>query len=137
MEQFSGRISIEQAADRLQENQKKRVTGSNTNQTSFQQILEQTRLECVTPTNSTEELRFSKHADERLAQRSISLTAEQMQRLNEGADKAGRKGIRESLVILDNLSFIVNTKNKTVITAMDQNYEDDNIYTNIDGAVII
>jgi flagellar operon protein len=60
-----------------------------------------------------------------------------MTRLNEGTQKAGSKGIRESLVILDNLAFIVNTENRTVVTAMDSNLSDENIYTNIDGAVII
>ena len=47
------------------------------------------------------------------------------------------KGIKESLVIVDNLAFIVNTDKKTVITAIDQNSSDDNIYTNIDGAVVM
>ena len=60
-----------------------------------------------------------------------------MKRLESGIDKAGAKGIKESLVILDNYAFIVNTGNNTVITAMNQELEEDNIYTNIDGAVII
>ena len=51
--------------------------------------------------------------------------------------KASEKGIRESLVIVDSLAFIVNVPNKTVVTAMDRTESDDNIYTNIDGAVII
>jgi flagellar operon protein len=87
--------------------------------------------------NKSSELKFSKHADSRLAERNINLSDEQMERLKEGANRAGAKGIKESLVILDKYSFIVNNKNNTVITAMDQDYEDENIYTNIDGAVII
>ena len=47
------------------------------------------------------------------------------------------KGINETLVLLDDMAFIVNTKNKTVVTAMDQNMNEENIFTNIDGAVII
>ncbi|MDE6914138.1 MAG: flagellar protein, partial [Lachnospiraceae bacterium] len=58
-------------------------------------------------------------------------------RLNDGTKKAGEKGIRESLVLVDELAFIVNTKNNMVITAMDQTETDENIFTNIDGAVII
>jgi flagellar operon protein len=81
-------------------------------------------------------LKFSKHADARLADRNISLSQEQLERLEEGARRADEKGIRESLVIMDNLSFIVNVKNRTVITAMDMN-SNDNVYTNIDGAVVI
>ena len=67
----------------------------------------------------------------------IKAIEEQMTRLEEGTEKAILKGIKESLVIVDDLSFIVNTRNRTVITAMDQNNNEDNIYTNIDGAVII
>ena len=53
------------------------------------------------------------------------------------AFKAGEKGIRESLVIVDSLAFIVNVPSRTVVTAMDRTESDDNIYTNIDGAVIM
>lgn len=100
---------------------------------SFEQVLFQTQHKEV----KTGEVKFSKHADARLVERDIQLTKNQMQRLNEGTDKAGAKGIKDSLVILDNFAFIVNTRSKTVITAMDQNYEEENIYTNIDGAVIV
>lgn len=87
--------------------------------------------------NETEGVKFSKHADERLKQRNITLSSEQLSRLNEATRKADAKGIKESLIVLDNLSFIVNTGNNMVITAMEQSEETDNIYTNIDGAVII
>ena len=83
------------------------------------------------------ELKFSKHADARLAQRNITLSDEQMKRLEDGTRMAGEKGIKESLVLMDSLAFIVNTRNNTVITAMEQSSNDENIYTNIDGAVII
>ena len=82
-------------------------------------------------------MKFSKHADARLRQRDIALTDEQIKRLTEGTRKAGMKGINETLVLLDDMAFIVNTKNKTVVTAMDQNMNEENIFTNIDGAVII
>ena len=54
-----------------------------------------------------------------------------------GAAKAGAKGINESLVIVDSLAFIVNVPNQTVITAMDQTETNENVFTNIDGAVIM
>ena len=82
-------------------------------------------------------LKFSKHATQRLSQRNINLSDEQNERLETGVDKAGEKGIRESLVIVDSLAFIVNVPNRTVVTAMDRTESDDNIYTNIDGAVIM
>lgn len=82
-------------------------------------------------------LKFSKHANARLADRNIKLTTEQVARLQEGVIKAREKGIQESLVMLDNLSFIVNVKNDTVVTALDNQSSDQKIFTNIDGAVIV
>lgn len=99
---------------------------------SFQSILEQ-----KTKMSQETGLKFSKHAANRLESRNISLTDSQMQRLNEGFSKAEMKGIKDSLVLLDDLAFIVNTKSSTVITAMDQTETSENIFTNIDGAVII
>lgn len=82
------------------------------------------------------ELRFSKHALLRLSNRGLSLTDEQMTRLEEGKQKASQKGINESLVLVDDLAFIVNIKNNTVVTALDSKKAEESVYTNIDGAVI-
>ena len=79
-------------------------------------------------------LKFSKHANQRLASRNINLSDEQMARLSEGTDRARRKGINESLIMVDELAFIVNVKNNTVVTAVEGGEE--KIFTNIDGAVI-
>ena len=94
---------------------------------TFRQILEEKQAQ-------TTELRFSKHANERLASRNIRLSAEQKERLQGGVDKASQKGIRDSLVMVDNMAFIVNVTNRTVITAVGEG--DDKIFTNIDGAII-
>ncbi|MGN0131760.1 MAG: TIGR02530 family flagellar biosynthesis protein [Lachnospiraceae bacterium] len=99
---------------------------------SFQDILAQKEKE----TAADEPIKFSKHASSRLADRNIELTGSQMSRLAEGTQKAGAKGIRDSLVMVDNLAFIVNVPNHTVITALDQTQADEKIFTNIDGAVI-
>ena len=98
---------------------------------SFEEIWKQKTGETNT------ELRFSKHAANRLADRNLTLSENQLNRLTEGAKKAGEKGIRESLVMVDQLAFIVNVPNNTVITAMDQTQANENIFTNIDGAVIM
>lgn len=79
-------------------------------------------------------LRFSKHANARLASRNINLSNEQMLRLSEGTDRARQKGINESLIVVDELAFIVNVKNNMVVTAVGDS--EDKIFTNIDGAVI-
>ena len=98
--------------------------------TPFSEILNSKQI-----TDEASELKFSKHANERLASRNIDLTDEQLERLEIGAKKAGEKGINESLVMVDNLAFIVNVKNNTVITAV--NDGEDKVFTNIDGAVIM
>jgi flagellar operon protein len=74
---------------------------------------------------------------QRLESRNISLSEEQSERLENGVKKAGDKGINESLVMIDSLAFIVNVPNKTVVTAMDQTETQSNVFTNIDGAVIV
>lgn len=124
-------MSIEQAQDAyLQDAKKVNRQSSVSNQTSFRQVLEQV-------SNRNDTVSFSRHANERLSSRNIRLNEEQMQRLNEGVKQAKEKSIQESLVMMDNIAFIVNVKNNTVITAMDQNTNDSNVFTNIDGAVIV
>ena len=80
-------------------------------------------------------LKVSKHANERIARRNIDLSEEQWMRLESGIKKAGMKGIKESLIMVDDVAFIVNVPNNTVITAVDEN--EDRVFTNIDGAVIV
>lgn len=122
--------SIEQMAERLSPS--KNVTAGSKQSTGlpFSEILKEKQS-----TENTGELKFSKHANERLASRNIDLTDDQYRRLETGAILAGEKGIKESLVMVDNLAFIVNIKNNTVITAV--NDSEDKVFTNIDGAVII
>ena len=98
---------------------------------SFQEILASKKGQ------TDSELKFSKHAANRLVDRNIRLTDQQMERLSDGTQKALAKGIKESLVIIDQLAFIVNIPNNTVVTAMDQSEAATNVFTNIDGAVII
>lgn len=83
-----------------------------------------------------QEVKFSKHANQRLENRNIELSKDQLERLNQGVGQARTKQIQESLVMMDNLAFIVNVKNNTVVTAMEQG-ESGQVFTNIDGAVIV
>lgn len=94
---------------------------------SFEEVLRQKQ----------QPLKFSKHATQRLSQRNINLSDEQNIRLTNGVTEAEKKGVNESLVLVDNLAFIVNVPNKTVVTAMDQEETNANVFTNIDGAVIM
>lgn len=131
--QNSSFLSIEQMQNRFL-NQNSQAAGKAGGDTaSFQDIL----TKKTEHAQQTGEVRFSKHAANRLADRKIELTKEQVERLNLGTAKAEAKGINESLVIVDSLAFIVNVPNQTVITAMSQAETDQNVFTNIDGAVII
>ena len=78
---------------------------------------------------------FSKHAALRLNDRNIQITGEQMERVEHGIGKADAKGIRDSLVLVDDLALVVNVKTRTVITALQNARE--TAFSNIDGAVIV
>lgn len=130
-------LSIQQLTDRYLQSANRTEGRDGTNRLSFQEILMQKSLE---PERSEQaaggELKFSKHALSRLSDRNIELDSTQLERLCDGARKAGQKGIRDSLVLVDQLAFIVNVPNHTVVTAMDSTATDENIFTNINGAVI-
>jgi flagellar operon protein len=89
----------------------------------------------ATPTvPSFQDVLFSKHAALRLNDRNIALSSDQMDRVADAIVKADAKGIRDSLVLVDDVALVVNVKSRTIITAMNQ---DSNVFSNIDGAVII
>lgn len=95
---------------------------------SFQQVLQREL--------TAGQIKFSAHAQQRLALRS-GLSDAEMKRLMDGVAKAERKGARESLILMDNLALIVSVKNRTVITAVDGQRMKENVFTNIDSAVIV
>lgn len=125
-------LSIEQLTDRYLSGTGRTEAKKPADGISFREILEQKSAQ-----ETGEELRFSKHALGRLSDRDIELDEGQLKRLSEGARKADQKGIRESLVIVDQLAFIVNVPSRTVVTAMDSTQTTENIFTNINGAVIV
>ena len=130
----SGFLSIEQLQDQYLNQTQKVGKGDIGVATSFDSVLRQKLLGTE---GNVQSLKFSKHAANRLVDRNITLSDNQIARLSDGARKAGEKGIQDSLVIVDELAFIVNIPNKTVITAMDQTETNENVFTNIDGAVIM
>lgn len=82
-------------------------------------------------------LKLSGHAKTRLASRNIELDREAWERVIQGVDKAAEKGARESLVMLDDVALVVSVKSRTVITAVDREHLKENVFTNIDSAVIV
>lgn len=83
------------------------------------------------------EVKFSQHALQRLQSRNIKLDEAAMDKLNGAVDKAAQKGAKESLILMNNLALVVSVKNRTVITAMDEASMKENVFTNIDSAVIV
>ena len=121
-------LSVGQAANLYFQNVKPEITTESNKETvSFQDVLNE---------KVKQEVKFSKHAIGRLENRNIELSEDQLDRLNQGVGQARTKQIQESLVMMDNLAFIVNVNNNTVVTAMEQG-ESGQVFTNIDGAVIV
>ncbi|HXD55632.1 MAG TPA: TIGR02530 family flagellar biosynthesis protein [Solirubrobacteraceae bacterium] len=81
-------------------------------------------------------LQFSKHALDRVQRRGIELDGATLQRLHEGVSRAAGKGSRDSLVLVDGTAFVVSVSNHTVITAVGSEHMKENVFTNIDSAVI-
>ncbi len=82
-------------------------------------------------------LKFSAHASQRMRDRKINLDQATVARVSEAVDKAEAKGVDDTLVLTGDAALIVNVKNRTVITALDRNSLLGNVFTNIDGAVIV
>jgi flagellar operon protein len=99
---------------------------------SFRSVLEQQQS-----SSSAQPLKFSAHAMQRLQSRNIQLSNEDVARMNVMADKAAQKGAKQSLFMLRDVAMVVSIKNRTVITAVDQDSMKENVFTNIDSAAII
>lgn len=82
-------------------------------------------------------LKVSGHAQTRLQSRNIELNAADWERVLSGVDRAAAKGAKESLVMMDDVALVVSVKNRTVITAVDKANLKENVFTNIDSAVIV
>ncbi|MEB3237725.1 MAG: TIGR02530 family flagellar biosynthesis protein [Candidatus Sericytochromatia bacterium] len=81
-------------------------------------------------------VKLSSHAEARLKARNIAWNEERQHQLDQLVQKAAGKGARESLVLMDDVALVVSVRNRTVITAVDHQSLKDNVFTNIDSAVI-
>ncbi len=96
---------------------------------SFQEVLQRVK--------DQRSVSLSKHARIRMMNRGIKLDKGQMQRLNMAVERARQKGVRDTLVLMDDTAFVVNVKSTTVVTAAKSDTLKDRVFTNIDGAVIL
>ncbi|HUA47918.1 MAG TPA: TIGR02530 family flagellar biosynthesis protein [Solirubrobacteraceae bacterium] len=93
---------------------------------SFQELLDK----------QASSLQFSRHALQRLQQRGIQLDQPTLGRLTEGVQRAAGKGSRDSVVFVDGTAYVVSVANNTVITAVGSEHMRQQVFTNIDSAVI-
>lgn len=84
-----------------------------------------------------ESFTMSKHAIERLISRNISFSEQDMKNINEGINKAEKKGAINSLILYKDVALVTSIKNRTVITAVDKNNAKDNVFTNVDSVVLL
>ena len=97
----------------------------------------QSFLQHLTKAVQPAELKISKHASERLTERNIHISDTEWTHITEKVNEAKMKGIKDSLVLLDQAALIVSAKNSTVITAMDRMEAKDQLFTNIDGTIVL
>ncbi|MDR5658264.1 TIGR02530 family flagellar biosynthesis protein [Serpentinicella sp. ANB-PHB4] len=115
--------------NKIQQNANNKINTNINQKISFEEILKKKE--------SAKSLTFSKHATERLNQRDIKLSTQDIKKMDEALEKAAKKGIKETLILMENRAFIANVKNKTIITAAVEEQLKDSVFTNIDGTVII
>lgn len=96
-------------------------------QQSFQSILDK----------QTAELKISKHAQKRLAERNIDISPAQWDHIHQKMIEAKQKGVTESVIVTKDAVLVASTKNHTIVTAIDQNNESDQLITNINGTIIL
>lgn len=83
------------------------------------------------------ELKISKHATERIAERNIEISDEEWQQVTDKVFEARTKGVNQPLVLMDQAALVVSAKNATVITAMDRTEAKEQLFTNIDGTIVL
>jgi flagellar operon protein len=81
-------------------------------------------------------LKLSSHAQQRIQRREIAYDEPVAARLEAAVNQAAAKGSRDSLVLVDSTAFVVSVRNRTVITAVPVSAKNDQVFTNVDSAVI-
>lgn len=111
-------------------NHGKRVSAQQISRNSFAHHLQ-------TAIQQKNELTLSKHAQKRLQERAINIDPKSWGEMEEKVLEAKKMGITDSLVLLKDAALIVSAKNNTVITAMNRAEASSQIFTNINGTIIL
>jgi flagellar operon protein len=119
--------------------QRPAATTRTTQGPSFSQALAQASRAYAPPSTSAPQaetgVRFSNHAQKRLQTRDIQLSPENVNRLSDAIDKAEKRGGKSSLVMMDDMAFIVNVRDRLVVTALDAGHRGEGVFTQIDSVV--
>jgi flagellar operon protein len=109
----------------------------NTKPPSYEAVEKKPFAQVLDTIINHQDVKFSKHALQRLEARNIHLNSHEINRIHDGLKKASQKGIRETLILMDDKAFVASVHNKTIITAALDEQLKENVFTNIDGAVIV
>ncbi|HIY53699.1 MAG TPA: flagellar biosynthesis protein [Candidatus Agathobaculum intestinipullorum] len=110
---------------------------AQTSTSTFGDLLRQRMEQLGAGQHATPSVEFSKHAQQRAEERGIEMTDDLMTQLANSVEKAQEKGAKNILVFDASRAFIVNVPQNRVITAISQEEMQDNVFTNIDGAVLL
>lgn len=124
------RIDVRQIENKLINKSNKSNTKQINKNKNFNEVLQ-------TIQQKDKEIKFSKHATQRLNNRNINISLDEIKRLESAFDKAEKSGVKDALILIDNKAFIANIKSKTIVTTVEKEKLKQNVFTNIDGAVII
>ncbi len=92
--------------------------------TNFAQLLEK-------------KLKLTKHAEKQINYRGITIDKNTAAKLDDALNKLSMKGVKSSLVLSDNKAFLLNVKERKVITAMNVTDMKEKVFTNIDGVMLV
>jgi flagellar operon protein len=79
---------------------------------------------------------LSGHAQRRIEQRQIDLQGDALDRLGRAIDSLAARGGRQSLVMLDQVAYVVHVASHTVVTAVAPGERKEAVFTQIDSVAI-
>jgi flagellar operon protein len=97
-----------------------------------QQLAAETKIQ-----TDAAQLKISKHAMKRLDERNIHIDQSLWLEISERVKEAQTLGVQDSLVVTNDAALVVSAKNNTVITAMNKEEARAQIFTNINGTIIM
>ena len=96
---------------------------------SFSSVLKETEKK------NDQSFKISKHAAERLNE--INFSKDDMKAIEKGFEIAQNKNSKNTVMLYKDVALIASVENKTLITAVNKNRTNENIFTNIDSVVLL